>query len=222
MRPVYIILCSLIAGPLLSAQTDSILLTNDFHFRDGVYFTFAAFRANTPDIPVERLEGRLVTNAETLVTKSDYLAVKTDSGPETIALNTIWAVCLDGLAYLPVPVNDPSFAAFAQLQTLGRLGYFDYPETIDKKVRITAYNPVNGLPFRSADVSRPEVSIRPGILDFKTGEVLAADQFNLKRLTGSDPQISKALELHTGDLTPDACFRLITAYNRQNALYLPK
>lgn len=222
MRPLYILLLSVFTGPVVRAQTDSVLLTNDFLFRDGVYFNFAALRANTPDIPVERLEGRLVTNAETLVTKSDYLAAKTESGPETIALNRIWAVCLDGLVYLPVPTSDSSFAAFAQLQTLGRLGYFDYPETVRKKVRITAYNPVNGLPFRSADVPHPEVHIRPRVLDFKTGEVCVADTVNLKRLTAEDAGLRKTWENPTGELTPDACFRLITAFNKQNAFYLPQ
>ncbi len=222
MRLLYFICLSVLCLQTVTAQPDSVLLTDDYRFKDGVYFGFRELCAGQPEIPVDQLEGRIVTNAETLITKSDYLAVKSDTGVVAIDLDRIWALCLDGLVYLPVPVQDHAFAAFAQLRTVGRLGYFEFEEKVDHKVTITAYNPLTKMPFRSADLSRPKWETQTRVLDFTTGKISPADAGNLKRLTAGDAELQKVLTNNTQALTPEAGYRLIAAFNKRNALYLPR
>ncbi|MFM9950317.1 MAG: hypothetical protein ACKV1O_20445 [Saprospiraceae bacterium] len=84
----------------LSAQSDdSLLLTKNFLFKDGVYLSLEALHRNSPDYAWDELEALLTTSARAFVAKVAKL--KTKSG-EIIDLHSVLAISLEGVPYVRV------------------------------------------------------------------------------------------------------------------------
>jgi hypothetical protein len=150
---------------------DSVLLTKNFRFADGVYFNLAQLQSNSPAIGLDSLDVQYFTNPQTSLTQVDAIAFKKSKKP--IHLDSIWAICLDGVPSIRVPKAEinrelPNFAAF---KLRGKICFFTYPDYRTKKVRVAAYNPVTGRPFRHGTVEREEEVIVEKIMHFQTGEV---------------------------------------------------
>ena len=156
----------------LSAQ-DSIL-TNAFVFEDGIYFSFAAFQKNTPDVLLSDVNASYFANTEKHFARVEFFKVLKDDEWHSLNMDSIWGFTLSGKPYIKVPQDTTAYSgltAFAQLQIRGRICYFDYGKTVTEQVDIKAYNPLINRPFRTGKVQvKNEVQI-PKMLHFLTGEI---------------------------------------------------
>ncbi|MCB0633260.1 MAG: hypothetical protein R2824_05630 [Saprospiraceae bacterium] len=221
---IYInILCFfvLVSGSAFS-QAAANFLNRDYKFQDGLYLTYSAFQSDTPDHPIGQLEGRLVTNDETGLTKSDYLAFKRDSSAVEIDLTRVWGICLDGVPYIRLTGKgeEAGFATFAKLKVRGAICYFTFETDEPKYVEVKAYNPLNGKPFRRAKVRNMERVDNKMMLRFDTGEVRIFNRDNLLAWVQEDAQLTQAIREIGSDKEEEQLYRSILIYDDRHPVYI--
>jgi hypothetical protein len=209
---------------LAISQADPTFLDRNYEFRDGLYLTLTAFQSDTPDIPIKDLEGRLVTNDDTGLTKSDYLAMKTDTGTMEIDLENVWGITLDGEPYIRIVENtgDQQFATFAKLRVRGAICYFTFESEEERYVEVKAYNPLNGKPFRRGRVKNMETVDNKRILRFDTGEVAPLNREILLNWVQDDPQLTEAVEALEGADISDKLYRSMLIYDDRHPVFITR
>lgn len=216
---IFLGICTLVIG-----QAEANFLDRNYEFRDGLYLTMAAFQSDTPDIAINDLEGRLVTNDDSGLTKSDYLAMKTDTGAMEIDLENVWGITLDGEPYIRVSENsdDQKFATFAKLRVRGAICYFTFDSEEERYVEVKAYNPLNGKPFRSGRVKNMETINNKRILRFDTGQVAPFNRQNLLNWVQDDPQLTEAVEALQGENISDKLYRSMLIYDDRHPVFITR
>ena len=111
---------------------DTLLLTKNFRFADGVYFNMAQLRSNRPAYALDALQVQYFTNPQTSLTQVDAVFFKKNHQP--LQLDSVWAISLDGVPSVRVPRDEinRSLPNFAALKLRGKICYFTYPTTAKK------------------------------------------------------------------------------------------
>lgn len=211
---------ALLAGSAF-AQSDSVWVSKNFLFREGIFLSYQSFRSNAPDMSWEEVEATLFTNPQTYLTH--IREVKTAAGEGAIDPDSIWGICLQGIPYVRLERAwiQKELATFAPLELRGKICYFDFDRIDTVQVKMTAYNPANGLPFRQAMVDKEVEVNMPKILNFETGEVADFTRDNLLRWIAGDPALSQAaLELGEDELE-SKLFKILLIYVDRNRVYIP-
>lgn len=217
------LLVFLSGGIALLGQSDSVLLTKNFKFKDGVYMDFAAFQQNTPTYSWVQLDGSLVTNPQTFITKVDYLYFKGNRDRE-LDLSQVWGLCLGGIPYIRLDEkeNEAGVVAFAGLRVRGKICYFSFEEEITRMVVVKAYNPVTGRPFRSGEVPTQETVVRERMLSFENGEIETFNLDNFLRWIADDRQLRNTLVDMPREEAEDKLFKSLLIYDDRQAVYTKK
>jgi hypothetical protein len=177
-------------GCLTLQGQDTVLVSKNFKFNDGIYLSFEAFQNNKPDLQWEEVVSEVFINGDSFLSKTEKFVLKTG---EEIPLVNVWGFSFSGIPYIRI-WNDQGFATFTALRVRGKLCYFTYKEEISEWVEISAYNPVNGRPFRTGKVERKQQVKREKMLYFESGKI---EDFNtpnfLKIVKVEDLQLWEAL-----------------------------
>lgn len=200
---------------------DSLLLTKNFRFKDGVYFSFDQLRSNQPAFALDSLKVQYFTNPQTSLTQLDGIFHKVDKG-KAFPVDSIWAICLDGVPSLRVPQREinkllPNFAA---LKLRGKICYFTYPDYRTKSIRVAAYNPLTGRPFRQGTVKREQEVIIEKILNFQTGEIAEFNEQHLNAWIQDDPLLLETLHEIPPAERQEKLFKCLLIYVDRNPVYL--
>ncbi len=208
----------------ISAQADSLILTKNYRFNDGVYLSFEAFQSNTPDYEWGDLKANLVTNPQTFITHIQYVFIKNESGDIPLDLNKVWCVSLAGIPYLRLDENDPenNTTSFAGLQLRGKICYFSFDDLRRVKIPIHAYNPYNGRPFRSAVIEREKQVRIEKILNFETGEIADFNVRNLKNWIQDDPRLLETIDSLSEEEAEDKLFKCLLIYVDRNVVRIKR
>lgn len=199
---------------------DTVLLTKNFRFANGIYFNLEQLRANQPAIALDSMKLDYFTNPQTSLTQLNAIFLKKNTEP--FPLDSIWAICLDGVPSLRVPSDEinrelPNFAA---LKLRGKICYFTYPDYRPKTIQVSAYNPVTGRPFRRGKVVRDEEVIIEKMLQFDTGEIADFNVENLLNWIKDDPLLAETIiELPSAE-RQDKLFKSLLVYVDRNPTYL--
>ncbi|PHN08422.1 hypothetical protein [Flavilitoribacter nigricans] len=212
-------LCTLALG-----QAEAAFLDRNYEFQDGLYLSLASFQADSPDISINDLEGRLVTNDDTGLTKSDYLAMKSDTGAQEIDLQNVWGIALDGHPYIRISENtgDRQFATFAKVRVRGAICYFTFDSEVERYIEVKAYNPLNGKPFRRGRVKNMETVNNKRILRFDTGEVAPLTRENLLAWVQDDPQLTEAVTALEGEDISEKLYRSMLIYDDRHPVFITR
>ncbi len=204
--------------PLLShSQT---LITKNFEFADGVYLTLNALQKNTPDYDWRDLKSNLAANPQTYMTQVEYLVEK--STGDTLVTDSVYAVCLGGIPFvrLPPEATSKDLTTFAGLRVRGRYSFFTYEAVRTKMVPISAYNPINGRPFRTAMVKREETVQFGKLMNFETGETVDFTQRNFLKIIEEDKELTKAVEELEGEDIISKLFKCLLIYDDRHPIYV--
>lgn len=199
---------------------DSVLLTKNFRFAEGVYFNMAQLQANSPAHGLETLDMRYFTNPQTSLTQVDGIVFIKSKQP--LPLDSIWAICLDGVPSIRVPGDEISreLPNFAALKLRGKICYFTYPDYRSKKVWVSAYNPLTGRPFRKGAVEREEEVYVEKMLHFLTGEVSDFNPENLLTWIQDDPLLVETVKELPREEQQEKLFKALLIYVDRNAAFL--
>jgi hypothetical protein len=206
---------------LLYGQSDSLLVTKNFEFKDGVYLSFEAFQRNQPAYTWEDLRTNLISNPQTFTAKVQFIRIKENETP--LHLDSVWGISLGGLPY--VRIEDTSDGSeltnFAALKVRGKICYYEYEAYEEVTVPIKAYNPYTGKPYLESTVKRQKQVMEEWIMDFETGEVLRLNPDNLKLWVREDSQLIEAIEsLGEEAWDWDKLFKCILIYDDRHPTYI--
>lgn len=208
----------------VTAQEDSLILTKNYHFNDGVYLSFEAFQSNTPDYKWEDLKANLVTNPQTFLTQIQYVFIKKETEDIPLDLDKIWCVSLAGIPYLKVTEleNKKDLATFAGLQLRGKICYFSFEDYRVVQIPMHAYNPLSGRPFRSAVVERKKNLTIEKILNFETGEIADLNPKNLKNWIQDDRKLLATMNDLSDEELDEKLFKCLLIYDDRNVTRIKK
>ena len=208
----------------VSAQTDSLILTKNYQFNDGVYLSFEAFQSNTPDYLWNDLRANLVTNPQTFLTQIQYIFIKKDEGDIPLELNKIWGVSLAGIPYLKLTdsLDKKGMTSFAGLQLRGKICYYSFQEYKMVSIPIHAYNPYNGRPFRSSVIERKKNIKIEKILNFETGEIAELTVDNLKKWIQDDQKLLDTMNSLSDEELEEKLFKCLLIYCDRNVTRIKK
>lgn len=211
----------LLAAFQLKGQ-DSLVVTKNFRFTDGVYLSLEEFQSNTPAFVLADLELSFFTNPQTSLTQVESIRLKKDG--QLLDPEKIWGLSIDGIPYLRVPKGEihKELTNFAALKLRGKICYFTYPDWRMKKIQVAAYNPLTGRPFRVGVVEREEEIIIERVLRFDTGEIADFTISNLMTWIQDDPLLVETIQELTTEEQQDRLFKCLLIYVDRNRVYLRK
>lgn len=205
--------------PLIAMEGDSILLTKNFKFKDGLFVTYEDFKLNRPSYTWDQLDYDLFANPQTFITRVQF--IKTKEGTD-IDLNTVWGMSIDGIPHIRLEKGTLSndLFVFVSIKVRGKICYFSYEEEQEEKVTIKAYNPLTRKPFRSGQVERTVEVIKEWMFDFETGMVQAftTDAF-LKAIREDDPQLAASIKDLNGTEAKQKLFKCLLIYVDRHAVF---
>ncbi len=180
------------AAVVQGQSEDSVLVTKNFRFHDGVYATFADFQRNRPTWLWDSLYAVCVTNPQTFLTQVEY--IKQLDGEE-IPLDSIWGLAIGGIPYVRLPrgATPKPLTAFAGLRLRGIICYYAYEDMEERTYEIQAYNPVTGAPFRKGKVKNKEPVRKEFMLHFLSGKIEEFTQANLVAWIADDVRLAEAI-----------------------------
>jgi len=213
---------------LLHGQTDTVYLSKNFKFHDGVFLTIEDFQKNQPNYSWEEVEAGIYSNPQNFMSQIHFLRLKNEEGEKQksieIDIEKIWGICLDGIPYVRLPKSalKKETAVFAGLRLRGKICYFEYEEFVLRKIPISAYNPVNGEPFLTKEVERKVKVIHPFLLNFYTGETAIFSQKNLLKWIKDDKKLFNTVKDLTADEVQKKLFKCLLIYVDRNLVKITK
>lgn len=207
---------------LAFAQADSLLITKNFKFKDGLYLSFASFQRNQPDLQWQEVRADVYSNPQNFLTQINNLHLKDKKVDNGLNIKEVWGVSLDGIPYLQLEsgATDSDLPTFAGLQVRGKLCYFEYEKTEETDVKIQAYNPLNGRPFRTGFVKRTVPVLYPRMLNFNTGEIVIFDKKNLLTQIENDAKLYKTIEQLNAEEVEEKLFKCLLIYDDRNPAFI--
>jgi hypothetical protein len=205
----------------LNAQADSVLVTKNFKFNDGVYRTFSDWRNNRPNWSWDSLNVVSATNPNTFLTQVEYIRFA-DGRP--MHLDSIWCLVISGIPYVRLPkgaVSKP-LTSFAGLRVRGLIGYYNYEVTEEEMVEIQAYNPVTGVPFRKGKVKKQTKALREFMIHFDRGETVPFTRENLMSWIADDARLAEAVAALPEDDLEEKLFKALLIYVDRYPVYTQK
>lgn len=200
------------------------LVTKNFKFEDGIYLSLESFQRNQPDYKWDEVEASLVTNPQSFTTKVEYLLLNQEEKQQTIDVNNVWGLCLGGIPYIQLKeqllLDSVATHSFAGLRVRGRICYFTFQEEATRLVKISAYNPLNGKPFRTAEIPKKEIYDREQIMDFESGVVVDFNVPNFLNWIESDEDLWQTVNELNAKEADDKLFKCLLIFVDRNPIYI--
>lgn len=219
MRIAFYFIIITIKSCSLFAQNDSILLTKNFKFKDGIYLNLEDFQKNQPNYTWNEVVANLATSDEGFITQVESIKTK----EQLLDLEQVWGICLGGLPYIRLPKGEITDAAtvFAGLRLRGKLCYFSYNMDITEFQIVKAYNPLNGRPFRQGRVPVKKTVEYQFLLNFTDGTVAEFNKENLLKWIENDRQLWNTVQDFSDQEVQEKLFKCLLIYVDRNPIYLP-
>lgn len=211
-------MCTFLSFLMLGAQ-DSVLVSKNFKFEDGIYLNFEAFQGNSPNYQWDDVVSQVFINGESFISKTEEFLLKAVG---KIPFSEIWGFSYNGIPYIRLR-NEEAFATFTALRVRGKLCYFTYEEDVSEWVEISAYNPVNGRPFRTGKVENIREVKREKMLFFETGEIQDFNPANfLLAIKTIDPPLWEALSVLGEEEAQAKLFKSLLIFDDRHEVYTIK
>lgn len=199
---------------------NSTLVSKNFKFKDGIYEHFEQLQRNQPSIVWDSLETRLATNPQSL--QMFIETIKHKRTHDSVSVNKLWGVVIDGIPYVRLPnaSQKKSAPVFAGMILRGKLCYFQFDETEERQVPMTAYIPQTGQPYITRNITERRDVVREKLIKFETGELLDFNLFNFKQLIQEDKDLLSTVNALKSKEISEKLFKCLLIYNDRNPVYL--
>ena len=220
-RPLYLIyILFLLDATTMVAQPDSVQVTRNFQFEDGIYLTFEELQANRPSLSWEDVDAQLVASQQTFMAQVVYIRKK-DGGQ--LLLDSIWGICLKGTPFVRLPdtAQEQQAMMFSGLRVRGRIGYFTYEVEKTEMVEMAAYNPLTGRPFRKGAIPRKVAAVQEQILHFEDGRRNPFSREGFLEWIEDDQQLWRTVADLSDEEVQEKLYKCLLIYNDRNPVYVP-
>jgi hypothetical protein len=203
--------------PILTfAQNDSTKLNAKFRFRDGIYWSAAAFKSNKPNL----ISTDLTKNA---VVTDNVIQMTTD--PKNPQLETAWCIVKNGIPYLQYRADTASsnIQTFYKLQLQGKICYFSYNKNEMKQVPMNVFDPQTGKLIYTSFIQNREKTAYRFICRLSDGNIAPLNRKNLAEWTLDDKKLAASiLELQDDAELAARLFKSVLVYNDRNFVWIKK
>lgn len=216
---------------LLQAQSDTVYLSKNFKFQDGIFMNFEDFRNNTPTYEWKEVLAGVHSNPQNFLAQMYGLKIKKTEAKEgeeseygNIDLESIWGICLDGIPYIRLSREElnKENIVFAGMKLRGKICYYEYEEFVIQKKEMSAYNPVTGYPFRTKDVDVKVKLIHQNMLHFETGETAIFSKDNFKEWIKDDQKLYQTVNDLSAQEIDEKLFKCLLIYVDRNLVKVRK
>lgn len=199
---------------LLVGQPDSLRLTKDFRFTDGVYERPTDWQHNQPTTT-------LPDDFDPIISPRTGM-LRMTSTPNNIA--NYWGITHRGVPYIRIPADSTGspLPTFAPLKVRGKICYFTYETTRTDSIPFAVYNPRYGYAFRRAKVERTQPVQLERMLHFETLELVPFNRQNLLRWTESDRAIYRTIEWIREEELSEKLYKALLVFDDRHPVYLPQ
>jgi len=201
---------------LVAQETE--VMTKNYLFNDGVYLEFQDFANNQPAYTWKEMRVNIIPNPLTFTAKSDRIFYVIE---EDKIVENIWGFCLAGIPYIKLPDTTSLLQQYAGMRVRGKICYFSYEEIQPKTAAISAYNPYNGEPFRTAEISIKEKSKKEMMLRMEDGMVEHFKLENFRHWIKDDLQLTASLADLDANEVEEKLFKCLLIYNDRNEVMVP-
>ena len=199
---------------LLAAQPDSLRLTKDFRFTDGVYELPTDWQRNQPTTALPEDFNPIISPRTGML--------RMTSAPDDLL--HYWGISYEGVPYIRIPADSigSPLPTFAPLKVRGKICYFTYETTRTDSIDFAAYNPRYGYAFRRARLERTQPVQLERILHFETLELVPFNRHNLLRWTESDRAIYRTIEWIREEELAEKLYKALLVFDDRHPVYLPR
>jgi hypothetical protein len=192
-----------------SPQGDMVAYHGGFDFREGLYFTFADFRANAPRIALKDLlndQGRPV--AELRGTNGRLQHRDSTGALVRLEMDDLWGFCDRDVVYVR------SGNGFNRIGLMGNIAHLVF----DATYRNWGWDPVWGMGPTSYTVQEQR------LLDMRTGSFLPVNAAGIRRAMQDDPELVGQFDaLPARARNREATvFQFMRRYNERHTLLFPR
>ena len=207
-----------VTGNLFAQQNEEIV-TKNYKFNDGVYFSFSDFQKNKPSLIWQEVQGNLFSNPEAFTVKAEVLKQKSLGPAAENLLDSIWGFTVGGIPYIKVNHKQGNpLTLFSGMQVRGQLCYFTYVVTEERDISFSAINPYTAQPFRSTVEKRNIKFFKEKILLFDTGKIMDYSYENMELLIKDDPTLLRALYQIEDYELDEKMFKCLLIYNDRHVV----
>ncbi len=205
-----------------SAQADSLRLSKNYQFKDGIYLTFDDFKRNQPSYSWDSLRVSIFSNPQTFLAQVEYVEATQADGIERVDLDAIWGFSLGGIPYIRLPrgATQKTLPIFAGLRLRGKICYYSYETEEQVMLRMPVYNPLTGRPFQVGQVERTRKVKNEWMLNFENGEIAKFTVNNFREWIKDDQQLLRTIADLTEAEAQEKLFQCLLIYVDRNAAYL--
>ncbi len=219
----YFLFCLLMLGTFcsFSQKADSVLITKNFKFKDGVYLNFEDFQRNKP-ISWDSLKADLYSNPQTCMAQLTSLEYKNKS--EAINPHTIWGVCLGGIPFIRLDSGEVKkpIPTFSCLNVRGKICQFSFSTIRETDVFMPVYNPATGRIMKGTYVKRDKTTEHSRLLHFQTGEIVPFTISHFKKWISDDSGLVNSLNDLNNQEAREKLFKCLLIYDDRHPVYIPK
>lgn len=208
--------------PLFAQESDSVQLTKNFRFADGVYRSFESFQRNQPDVSWQDVRSSYHVSTSAQVARVAYIEPKYTDVPN-LHEEEIWGFAIDGVPYIRIPGlsrGEDGLLLYAALQVRGKICYFSYETRETRQISVSAYNPANGRPFRTGQIEREHRVENAFMLHFEDGLVEPFERPYFLNWIQDDERLYRTVLELTDDEVEEKLFKCLLIYVDRNAAYL--
>lgn len=200
---------------------DTIALTNDFKFNDGVYLTIEDLKANQPNHTWSEIQASAHINREKQIVRLEYLNI-VDSNAMVIkdlSYNNIWGICVEGVPYIRINDTIKNLVQFVALRTRGQYCYFQYDSYEFRDVPMTIYDPETGHPIWEQSIENKEPITVHKILNFSNGTMTTLNLNTFKNWVKNDVQLTNTINGMTEAEAKAKLYKMLLIYNDRHPYY---
>jgi hypothetical protein len=185
---------------------DSVRYSSSYMFKDGVYFSFDAFRRNAPDVPKAAITSSQGARVMDLKSAGGRLFFPDSAGTRVrLDLDHTWGFCDNGVVY--IRAGD----SFSRIGLMGSLAHLVYDATYRN---FDAYT-MGGSTSYTVEEQR--------FLDMATGDFLPVSAAGLYKVISRDPVLKEEFDaMKKKDRNKqETLFLFMRRYNDRHPLYFP-
>ncbi len=193
---------------------DTIPLSNDYPFINGIYLSFEEFKGDNPTYVEGQFKINEVDSTDYDLTKVRKIKVLNEKGKwKSLSINKIWGLTYDGIPYIYYKglgsVNNPlsNYDKLTRIDVIGAISMFRL-EHLTKTYNTNA--------FTSKMVHHNHVFILDMLMDMNSGMIHVFDYFSVEHYIKHDEALYYELQVHRQEIN---LYDIVFTYNMRHPIF---